>query len=94
MLNSQSTNADVFAAYDDNAAYDLNGSVSQAQMFVAACRILLRRLPKRAGNDGQQIETNADLIRRELDRAQSWIDARRSTARGGSRCFDLGHSRD
>ena len=51
---STSTFAEVAAQYDDNADYDLNGSVSQAKLFIHAARILIRRRPTYAAGEGGQ----------------------------------------
>lgn len=94
MLNSQSTDAEVFAAYDDHSGYEITGSYESALLFQQACRILLRRVPKRAGNDGQLIETNPDQIRKELERCEAWMASHRADSCGGSRYFDLSRTRD
>ena len=42
-LNGSSTLAQVQAAYDDNASYAEDSSVSKCRAFLTACRILLRQ---------------------------------------------------
>lgn len=54
-LNSSSTDAEVWAAYDDNASYEEDGSRAKALAFLTACRILRRRLPISGSRDGQSI---------------------------------------
>jgi hypothetical protein len=44
-LNGNSTDAEVWAAYDDNASYEEHGSRTKALALVTACRVLWRRLP-------------------------------------------------
>jgi len=75
-LTSSSTDAAVWAEYDDNASYEEQSSVSMARSFVTACRFLLRRTPQMAMHDGKnQIQNNLTVIREELERAQRWIAA-------------------
>jgi len=76
-LSSSSTLVEVKAAYDDNASYEEDASVSKAKAFVTACRFLLRRLPKRsAGSAGSgEIELNSEQIERQLEEARKWVAA-------------------
>lgn len=75
-LSSSSTMAQVKAAYDDNASYDVDNSVTECQTFIAACRILLRRLPSSAEQgDSLRIDLDVKLIRDELRRAVRWYNA-------------------
>lgn len=84
-LSSSSTNAEVWAAYDDNASYEEQGSLAMARSFVTACRLLLRRTPQMAMHDGKnQIQNNLTVIREEMERAQRWIDAQPSDSGGVS----------
>ena len=52
-LSSASSLANVQNAYDDNACYAEVGSINQAHGFITACRLLLRRLPKRVSKGGR-----------------------------------------
>lgn len=89
-LTSASTDSDVWAAYDDNASYDEDGSTTKAKAFRTACRFLLRRQPKRATDGlGSSVEFNPDLIQKEMDEANDWLRAN-STTSGGSRARALG----
>lgn len=91
-LNSSSTDAQVWAAFDDNASFEEDGSTLKAQAFVTACRILLRRTPRRFLVDGVSAEFNSDLIQAELDRARRFLAAKRSGGR--NKYFDLRDCRD
>lgn len=71
-VTSSSTYAQVLAAYDDNASYDVEDDSTKAKQFIVAARILLRRLPKLAGHSGSQTALSPELIRRELEDAESW----------------------
>lgn len=92
MLSSQSTNDEVFAAFDDNAGYEQSGSLSQALEFQTACRILLRRLPSSIGTDGQTVSLNTSFLQSELERVQRWIASYR--AGGGVKYADLSDCRE
>ncbi len=72
-LSNASTDQAVWNAYDDNASYDSNASSSQAYAFVAACRILMRRLPQMMSQQGGNVRMNPDLIQKEMDKATQWI---------------------
>ena len=75
-LSGTSTNADVAAAYDDNACYAETGSLARAKAFVTACRILLHRRPSQMGGLGNARSFDQQLVQKELERAQDWIVAR------------------
>jgi hypothetical protein len=74
-VDSSSTLAEVEAAYDDNASYDANGSAAQCRAFMAAVRILLRRLPTEQGTRENNARWDMTLLSKELARAQEWLDA-------------------
>ncbi|OHB82787.1 MAG: hypothetical protein A2V98_25835 [Planctomycetes bacterium RBG_16_64_12] len=81
-LSGASTLAEVLAAYDDTASYAEDSNVAKAATFVTACRILLRRLPKRAAHGGrgaEEIEIDPVVLRDEMRAAQKWLDARNLT---------------
>ena len=81
-LSSNSTDAEVWAAYDDNASYEEDGSRTKALAFVTACRILRRRLPLAAGR-GPQTGTRESLDA-EVAAARAWPDAHPTTTGSGS----------
>ena len=76
-LTSTSTLAQVTAAYDDNASYAEDDSVSKCKAFITACRIILRRVPKRASHGGrtagEEIEFDPTMVQAELERALAWL---------------------
>jgi hypothetical protein len=69
-LTSTSTDAQVFAAYDDNASYAEDNSPAKARAFITACRILLRRVPKETGTREAHLTLTPDLIQKEMQAAQ------------------------
>lgn len=89
-LSSSSTLAEIQAAYDDNASYVEDDSTAKAQVFVTACRLLLRQTPKVAvhgGRGGREIQLSPELIRDEMRDAQQWL-SQKSTA-GRAKRFSL-----
>lgn len=82
-LSSASTNAQVEAAYDDNASYAEDASVTKAKAFITACRIILRRKSGRSGKSGAFVEFDRNLIRQELQAAQAYVSANDTTAGAG-----------
>ena len=77
-LSSTSTDAQVRAAYDDNASYSEDGSLAKAKALVTAIRLLLRRQPKRfasGGRGGEEVELDPKVLQDELRAAQSYIAA-------------------
>ena len=79
---SSSTDAQVLAAYDDNASFEEDGCRAKADSFITACRILRNRLPLSAGH-GPQTFTRESL-QAEIEAAQRWKDAHAATTGAGS----------
>lgn len=71
-LSSASTNSQVFAAYDDNASYEEDGSAAKARAFITACVILRRRLPQIVQQTGGSMIT-VQSLESEMERARAWI---------------------
>ena len=74
-LTSSSTDAEVEAAYDDNASYREDQSTAKAKAFITACRILIRRCATRMGERGDLLEFDVGLLRDEQRAAESWAQA-------------------
>ena len=85
-LSSSSTLAQVQDAYDDNASYAEDASVSKGRLFVTACRILLRRLPAMAaqGDSTLTLQENLRQIRSAMSEARSWLKVNDSARTGPS----------
>jgi len=92
-LASSSTDAEVLAAYDDNASYEEDESTAKAAAFITACRFLLRRMARKSGDGTVEAELSPDLVRDELKAAQSWLAANGQTG-GGALYADLSIYRD
>lgn len=74
-LSSTSTDAEVWASYDDNASYREDASVSKALAFATAVRILLRRLPTSFSKAGVSTTISAAQLQAELKDAEDYADA-------------------
>lgn len=91
-LSSSSTDAEVWAAYDDNASYQEDTSRSKASAFITACRILARRLPISADRDGQSV--SRESLREEVGQAMAWRAANPGSSGSGSTRVRFGDFRD
>ena len=91
-LSSSSTDAEVWAAYDDNASYQEDASRSKALCFVTACRILARRLPISAGRDGQS--ATRESLQAEVAAAQAWLISNPASSGAGSTRVRFGDFED
>jgi hypothetical protein len=83
------TYAEVIAAYDENADYDLDGSAAKCQAFIVACRRLLSpalttKRSVHGGRGGEEIELDLMLIKSQLEAAQQWLAANPPTSAGGA----------
>lgn len=74
-VTSTSTDAEVRAAYDDNASYDIESSPTKCQAFIVAARLLLRREPAQAGRAGSAFSLDKQSVREALSRAETWLAA-------------------
>jgi len=72
-LSSSSTWAQIKAAYDDNASYEEDSSVSKARAFVTACRIILRRMATKAKNGDSEVEFDTRIVQDEMKAAQKFV---------------------
>ena len=75
-INSTSTLTQVQDAYDDNASYAEDDSISKARAFGTAARILLRRLPTESRQGTASVRRQMDLIQKEIMDARSWLQMR------------------
>jgi hypothetical protein len=82
-LTSASTDAQVWAAYDDNASYEEDGSASKCKAFITACRLILRRRPQSFGRSEQS--GTFERITDELTTARQWLAANPPSTGAGSR---------
>jgi len=89
-LTSSSTDAEVWASYDDNASYEEDESRTKAAAFITACRILMRRRPKRLAFDGKgEGEFDEVAIREEVKQARSWLAIHPASGTASVRYADL-----
>jgi hypothetical protein len=75
-VDSSSTLAEVEAAYDDNASYLEDNSVTKARAFVSAARILIRRYPSSQASGDAAVTLPIQQIKQELDEARQWLELR------------------
>ena len=83
--DSSSTFAEVEAAYDDNAGYDVNGSVEECKLFIVAGRILLRRLNEQTKQGDDEARKRTKAIQDAVDEALKWWKANDTAATTTSR---------
>jgi hypothetical protein len=75
-----------------NNLYDLNGSASEARLFIEAARALLGGLlPKRSkhGRAGAELEYDPATIQEQLTKAEHWIRVNGSGRAGGVKHADF-----
>ncbi len=72
-LSYTSSDADVNAAYDDNASYMEDLSIAKCRAFITAVRILIRRLNNKEADQGSSLEKNIADLRAELNSASEWL---------------------
>lgn len=93
-LTSASTDAQVWAAYDDNASYEEDSSRAEALTFITACRILLRRRPSSARRGAEAVEFDDATIRGELQQARVWLNLHPASTTTRTRYASLEGFRD
>jgi hypothetical protein len=74
-VNSSSSLAQVQAAYDDNASYDVERDPAKARAFITAARILVNRIPRETSTPQAQLRTAIDLINEQIKSATDWLAA-------------------
>jgi hypothetical protein len=75
-LSSASPWGEVVAAYENNADYDLVGSLSKCRLFIHAGRILQRRSAEETqSSNNERVRDDYRKIQAELDRALTWLRA-------------------
>lgn len=73
-LSSSSTDAEVYASYDDNASFREGGSAAKCRAFITACRILLRRRPSQASlGSRHSVSFDARAMAEQLRQAEQWL---------------------
>ncbi len=87
-LSSTSTNAQVKAAYEDNASYDINNSVAECRDFIQAARIRINRMANEIENGNARVSESYQRIEAQLKEALRWLrvndPSASSAAHGGS----------
>lgn len=83
-LSSSSTDAEVRAAFDDNASYAEDNDTTKAAALETACLILLRREPLQGGRNGTMFALDKQSVREVLARVRLWLSARGASGGGAS----------
>ena len=89
-IDSTSTDAEVWAAYDDNASYEEDASPTKCRAFITACRVILRRRPATASRGtagGGSQAMSYESIKSELDSARDWLQSHPDTVANGGRAM-------
>ena len=76
-LSGTSTDAEVWAAYDNAASYEEDDSRTKALAFRTACMILLRRRATYAMRSDQQI--TLESITKALEDVRAWLEVHPAT---------------
>ena len=92
-LDSTSTDAEVFAAYEDNASYLEDDSATKAAAFITACTFLLRRMAKSAGEGPANVTLSPELIEKQLEEAKVWLAANSTDTNAGVIHYSFAESR-
>lgn len=82
-LSSSSTLDQIVDSYVDNASYAEDDSITKARRFVSAVRILLVKRPSSMTKGSNQLNFNLEILGRQLDEAQKWLEARDPDANAG-----------
>ena len=93
LLSGETPIAEIKRQYIENSQYDLTGgSVTRAEAFVQACRIL-QGMAKTAAKEGERFEFGTEQLAAQEQRALRWIDANSTanedTGPGSVRFMDL-----
>lgn len=82
--SAMATLATILANYEANADYEEAGSVTKAQAFLTACRILLVKMPNRSsmrgGGAGSEMQMSVELLTAQITAAQNFIAANPTAA--------------
>ena len=82
VVTSSSTEAEIEAAYTDNASYVEDKSTAKAAAFITVCRIMLSR-PSSSGKGTFSASWNRQALLEEIDRAMVWLEGRDTSFRAG-----------
>lgn len=72
-LSSTSTDAEVNAAYDDNASYAEDDSLSKAKAFRTAVSLLIRRVLADSTKGDKSLRFDREALQRQLDEVAAYI---------------------
>lgn len=82
-LSSSSTYAQVSDAYQDNASWEEDESVSKARAFITACRFLIHLTPSHSKKGEEEIDKEVAAYRQEMEAARAFVATAGPTAYAG-----------
>jgi hypothetical protein len=82
-LSSTSTDAEIWAAYDDNGSYEENNSRAQALAFKSACILLDRRRPTLISRGNRTVEMSS--LDKRIEDVSAFIATHPASGSSGSR---------
>lgn len=74
---------DLVDAYETNCTYDLNGSLAECKLFIAAVRKLLL-FPEQSERDGERMRYSTERLKEELAKAEQWYAANKPSPAVGA----------
>lgn len=81
-LDSTATLAEVKAAWEDSALYDLTADVTLCKEHIQACRMLIARTADETRQGSAALRDNAGKYQKALDAALRWLSANDATFAG------------
>lgn len=79
-VTSASTFAQVVAAIEDNASYDMVGDATMCREYIVACRVYLRRLADELWQGDVKTKDTPEKVQRQLAAAESWLSSNDTSA--------------
>jgi len=83
-LTSASTDAQVEAAYEDNADYDTTNSTTKAKDFIQASRFKMNRMAQEVRHGGASVRDEYLKYERALNAATGWLKTNDTSFAGGA----------
>ena len=90
-LSSTSTDAEVRAAYEDNADYDVEASPTKAKLFIQACRIRLSRMQDEVAHGDVRVRESYEKFANQLKSAVTWWQSNDTTATAATQRASVRH---
>ena len=92
-VTSESTIAQIRAAIQDNASYDVDNDTTKCKEFIVACRAYLAKAAEEMESGGDRVREDLGKVEARLEKAEAWWSANdtdaTTTAQGGTRYFSF-----